>query len=107
VFLKLGSRRYLVISIVMVAAIVQFDDAGRVSRARVAVGSCSVVAQRLLALETALIGAEAKPGLGNLVSPEHFAHLSPIDDVRATSSYRLDAALTIVRRAIEACVEAH
>ena len=38
-FLKLGSRRYLVISIVMVAAIVDADEEGRVKHARVAVGS--------------------------------------------------------------------
>ena len=40
-FLKLGARRYLVISIAMVAAAVKTDNAGRVAEARVAVGSCS------------------------------------------------------------------
>ena len=104
-FLKLGSRRYLVISIVMVAAVVQVDEAGSVAQARVAVGSCSVVAQRLLALERDLLGARATAGLGALVSPEHIAPLSPIDDVRATASYRRDAALTLVKRALAACVE--
>ena len=63
-FLKLGARRYLVISIAMVAAIVEADEAGRVERARVAVGACSEVAQRLPALEAALLGAPAQPGLG-------------------------------------------
>jgi CO/xanthine dehydrogenase FAD-binding subunit len=104
-FLKLGSRRYLVISIVMVAAVVQVDEAGSVAQARVAVGSCSVVAQRLLALEKDLLGARATVGLGALVSPEHLAPLSPIDDVRATATYRRDAALTLVKRALAACVE--
>ena len=32
------------------------------------------------------------------------AALSPIDDVRATAAYRRDAALTLMRRAIDACV---
>ena len=40
-FLKLGARRYLVISISMVAAVLQADDAGRVAEVHVAVGSCS------------------------------------------------------------------
>jgi CO/xanthine dehydrogenase FAD-binding subunit len=103
-FLKLGARRYLVISIAMVAAVVDADG-GRVAQARVAVGSCSVVALRLAALERELIGVPAHR-LGQYVRPEHLAELVPIDDVRATAAYRSDAALTLVRRALVACVEA-
>jgi CO/xanthine dehydrogenase FAD-binding subunit len=102
-FLKLGARRYLVISIAMVAAVVDADAEGRVAQARIAVGSCSAVAQRLTALEQELVGAPAHPGLGALARPEHLAPLSPIDDVRASAAYRLDAALTLVRRALDAC----
>jgi CO/xanthine dehydrogenase FAD-binding subunit len=104
-FLKLGSRRYLVISIVMVAAVVEADANGQVLQARVAVGSCSAVAQRLLELERSLVGASVKGGLGNLVSREHLSPLTPIDDVRATADYRHDAAWTLVKRALDACVE--
>jgi CO/xanthine dehydrogenase FAD-binding subunit len=103
-FLKLGARRYLVISIAMVAAVVKIDSAGRVTEARIAVGSCSAAAQRLTALEGALVGAPARTGLGTVALAEHLAQLSPIDDVRATASYRNDAALTLVRRALDACV---
>jgi CO/xanthine dehydrogenase FAD-binding subunit len=103
-FLKLGARRYLVISIAMVAAVVDANG-GRVAQARVAVGSCSVVALRLAALERELIGVPAHR-LGQYVRPEHLAELVPIDDVRATAAYRSDAALTLVRRALVACVEA-
>ena len=63
-FLKLGARRYLVISIAMVAAVVKTDNTGRVAEARVAVGSCSVTAQRLTALEQALAGTPARTGIG-------------------------------------------
>lgn len=104
-FLKLGSRRYLVISIAMVAAVVKTDHTGRLEEARIAVGSCSVVAQRLDELERSLRGAKAVPGFSKLVSVEHLAPLSPIDDVRATAAYRREAALTMVQRALEACVE--
>jgi len=103
-FLKLGARRYLVISIAMVAAIVKVDSSGQVAEARVAVGSCSAVAQRLSALERALVGAPARPGLGAMARAEHLGPLSPIDDVRATAQYRGDAALTLVGRALDACV---
>ena len=104
VFLKLGARRYLVISIAMVAAVVSVNEQGRVRYARVAVGSCSVRAQRLTALEQVLLDKPADAGLAALVSPEHLSSLSPIDDVRATAAYRCDAALTLVRRALELCV---
>lgn len=104
VFLKLGARRYLVISIVMVAAMLRTDETGRIDAARVAVGSCSAVAQRLPALEAALIGKPAAAGIGTAVEAAHLAPLSPIDDVRATGAYRADAAQTLVARALEACV---
>ena len=104
VFLKLGARRYLVISIAMVAAVVKTDNAGCVAEARIAIGSCSAAARRLTALERALVGIPARIGLGTIAQAEHLAQLSPIDDVRATASYRNDAALTLVRRALDACV---
>lgn len=111
-FLKLGARRYLVISISMVAVVVQLSDdrSGdqsddrRVLKARIAVGSCAAVAQRLHALETDLLGVSAH-NLGSLVRSEHLASLSPIDDVRATAEYRMDASLRLVQRALNACVE--
>ncbi len=103
-FLKLGARRYLVISISMVAVVLQVDGAGRVAEVHVAVGSCSAKAQRLEELETELVGQPAKAGIGAAVRAEHLRVLSPISDVRATADYRRDASLTLVRRALEACV---
>ena len=96
-FLKLGARRYLVISIVMVAAVAEFADDGHIRRARVAVGACSPVARRLPALEAALAGQRPDPAL---VQAAHLAPLAPIDDVRATAAYRAEAALELVRRAV-------
>lgn len=104
-FLKLGARRYLVISISMVAAIVRSDTSENVVAARVAVGSCSAKAQRLPELERALIGIPASRSIGQIAVQTHLAPLSPIDDVRATASYRIDASLTLIRRALESCVE--
>ena len=105
-FLKLGARRYLVISIAMVAAALLVDSNGRVTEARVAVGSCSAQARRLRDLENALVGAMAQPGLGDRATMEHLDVLSPIDDIRATADYRRDASLTLVRRGLEACFRA-
>ena len=99
-FVKLGARKYLVISIVMAAG--HLDVVGaRIAEARVAVGACSPVAQRLPALEAALKGEAAISNLARLVKPEHLAPLKPIDDVRASADYREQAALTVVRRLLE------
>jgi CO/xanthine dehydrogenase FAD-binding subunit len=104
-FLKLGSRRYLVISIVMVATNLVTDAQGMVSEALICVGSCSPKALRLLDLEQALLGAPARKGISAVVRQEHLAPLSPIDDVRGSAAYRLDAAKTLLARALEACAE--
>jgi CO/xanthine dehydrogenase FAD-binding subunit len=99
-FAKLGARKYLVISIVMAAAVLEIE-ADRVAGARVAVGACSAVARRLPALEAALLGRPCAPGLGAVASAAHLAPLSPIDDVRGTAAYRRDAARTVVARLLD------
>ena len=103
-FLKLGARRYLVISIAMVAVVMKGDDKGRIADARVAVGSCSVTAQRLGALERELEEIPIQASVGDLVHRDHLSCLAPIDDVRATATYRLDAAMTLVSRGLKECV---
>jgi CO/xanthine dehydrogenase FAD-binding subunit len=104
VFLKLGARRYLVISIAMVAVTVKTDASGRITDARVAIGACSAIAQRLPELERDLVGAPARVGIGALLRREHLLPLAPIDDVRASANYRMDAALTLISRALDNCV---
>jgi CO/xanthine dehydrogenase FAD-binding subunit len=105
-FRKLGSRTYLVISIAMVSALLVPGAGGTVGQARVAVGSCSPVARRLPALEKALIGAAFEPeALVARVRLEHLAPLSPIDDVRGTASYRLEAVEELLRRALADCCD--
>jgi CO/xanthine dehydrogenase FAD-binding subunit len=104
-FVKLGARRYLVISIAMAAVVIGSDDAGRIAHARIAVGACSAVAKRLLELERELIGHPFAPSAGAIAEARHLASLTPIDDVRASAEYRMDAALTLVRRLISTCLD--
>lgn len=96
-FLKLGARRYLVISIAMVAATLEVAD-GRVAAAAIAVGACSPVAERLPALEAALVGATLDARLPDRVDAAHLTPLAPIDDVRGSADYRSGAVLALVRR---------
>jgi len=97
-FLKLGTRKYLVISIAMVSVLLVCEE-GRVVEARVAVGACSAVAQRLPALEAALVGCDLA-GLSNVVSPEHLEELAPIGDVRGSAEYRMSAARDLITRGL-------
>ncbi len=99
-FLKLGARKYLVISITMVAIVIEPEN-GAVRQARVAVGACAPVSKRLGALEEALAGQELNDGLGAVASEQHLRDvLAPIDDIRGSADYRWDAALTLVRRGL-------
>jgi CO/xanthine dehydrogenase FAD-binding subunit len=100
-FVKLGARRYLVISIAMVAAVAACDEQGRIARCGVAVGACSPVARRLAGLEVELVGRPLAHGVGGFVEARHLAPIDPISDIRASAAYRRDAVLTLVRRALE------
>ncbi|MCZ8261211.1 MAG: FAD binding domain-containing protein [Beijerinckiaceae bacterium] len=98
-FVKLGARHSLVISIAMVAAIVELDAQDRIAAARIAIGACSPVALRLPGLEAALAG-ERLATAPRRVEAAHLAHLVPISDVRASAEYRREVALHLVRDAL-------
>jgi CO/xanthine dehydrogenase FAD-binding subunit len=100
VFLKLGARRYLVISIAMVAIMLTTGADGRVLRAGVAVGACAATARRLPTLEARLVGFAPTTEMARLIEPGDLAPLTPIDDVRGTAAYRLDAVATLLRRGL-------
>lgn len=97
-FIKLGARRYLVISIVMAGVVLVPDEQGRLKEVRVAVGACSAVAQRLHQLETVLQGQPLNADLQSLVRPSLFVELEPIDDVRGSAEYRLQVVQQLIRR---------
>ncbi|MCU9847026.1 FAD binding domain-containing protein [Defluviimonas sp. WL0024] len=98
-FAKLGSRAYLVISIVSLAAVLRVEG-DSVAEARIAVGACSAVPLRLAALERDLVGRRVG-ALGAVVRPEQFAALVPIDDVRGSAAYRRDAVCTLAVRMLD------
>jgi CO/xanthine dehydrogenase FAD-binding subunit len=104
-FVKLGARKYLVISIVMAAALVCRDASGRIAQANVAVGSASERAVRLRRLEGDLLGLARGRAPSAVLRAEHFEHLSPIDDVRAGAHYRFEAARHLVAMALDRATE--
>jgi CO/xanthine dehydrogenase FAD-binding subunit len=106
-FLKLGARRYLVISIVMVAVNLALNPQGQIVEALVAVGSCSAKSLRLPELERALLGKSVRTDITQHVQQAHLSPLSPIDDLRGSAAYRGEAAQVLIARALKACAEQH
>ena len=105
-FAKLGGRRYLVISIVMVGITLDVDAAGCISYAGIAVGSCSAVAQRLPVLEQRLLGLPLIAACDvpvAFITARDLSDLTPIDDIRASAAYRRDATITLLQRALASC----
>jgi CO/xanthine dehydrogenase FAD-binding subunit len=98
-FAKLGARRYLVISIVMAAAVIE-TEGDAVASARIAVGACGPVARRLPHLEARLAGHRL--GMpAPAIEAVDLEPLTPIDDVRGSATYRRDAAATVLARLVE------
>lgn len=102
-FLKLGARKYLVISIAMTSAVIE-TEANQITRARLSVGACSPVALRFADLEAALIGATVKT-VGDIVAASELLGIAPIDDVRASGLYRTGALRTLLTRTILKAME--
>jgi len=104
-FLKLGARKFLVISIAMVSAVVWKDTEQRIQGAHVAVGSCSAVATRLSGLETALLGKTHQDLIEDTqIWAKHLDVLSPISDIRGSREYRLKAARELCKRSVLAAM---
>ncbi|MAD91695.1 MAG: xanthine dehydrogenase [Gammaproteobacteria bacterium] len=104
-FLKLGSRKYLVISISMVAVLIEPEKNNTINDIGISVGSCSAVACRLSKLEDKLRGCNLDQISSIKFEEEFFSPLTPIDDIRSTGKYRFEASMELVNRAIFKCVD--
>lgn len=98
-FVKLGARKYLVISIAS-AAVRLVEREGRVAEARIAVGACSAVARRLTGVEAALDGVPLSQAAALVRDGDVAQALDPLDDIRASATYRAAAAAELIRRAV-------
>ena len=99
-FLKLGARKYLVISIAMIACKLNLEK-DIISDIAISVGSCSAVAKRIKSLENLLIGKSIKDELTTIILNYNYKnYLSPINDIRGTNTYRLKASKVLVKNTI-------
>ena len=100
-FEKLGTRAYLVISIVMIGVVAELDEKDEVLNLNVAIGSCSPIAKRLRLLEEEAVGQKLK---SLEIHSKHIESLEPIDDIRATASYRKKVVPELLKRALDGVV---
>ena len=99
-FLKLGARKYLVISIAMIACKLNLKK-DVISEIAISVGSCSAVAKRIKSLENLLIGKSIKDELTTIILNYNYEnYLSPINDIRGTNTYRLKVSKVLVKDTI-------
>jgi carbon-monoxide dehydrogenase medium subunit len=101
VWVKLGNRAAQAISVVHLGVVVDRDDVGVVTRARLAIGS---VAERVVLLPDAAAALVGHPLLDDTIATAAAAAtaaVEPIDDVRATADYRSATIATVVGRALE------
>lgn len=103
VFLKLGARAHLVISIASVAARC-VTEGGIVTDIALSVGACAPVPRRLGRVEAALRGRPVDGLAGHVLPQDVLADLAPVGDIRASAEYRAEAAVELLRRAVtEVC----
>lgn len=104
-FKKLGRRKAETLSVVNAAAYIEKEN-NICKAARIAVGSVAPTVLRCKEVEDALIGKELTEENMRVASEMLINEISPIDDIRATAWYRNKVAPVMVRRAIEAAVNA-
>jgi CO/xanthine dehydrogenase FAD-binding subunit len=104
-FLKLGARSHLVISIVSLAMLLDDAGDGHIADIRITVGAASAVPMRLAALEAELRGEKLDLSLIERITPGLFSVLTPLDDVRGSAHYRRNAARILARRALAAFID--
>lgn len=105
VFLKLGRRAAMEISIACVGVCLETADDGTVTRAGIGLGSVAPTTVRAARAEALLEGAEPTPGRLAEAATAALEDCDPIDDVRATAGYRRAAVPVLVGRALRIAVD--
>ena len=98
-FYKLGLRKGDAVSIVCLAVTVA-AEAGACSRARIALGAVAPTVIRAREAEAMLEGAALTPALIDAAGRRAAEECSPIDDIRASASYRRHVVHMLTRRLV-------
>ena len=99
VFLKLGRRQAMTLSVVNVAVSLEMEK-GRCREAKIALGSVAPTPIRCPGAERMLLNQEMDEELVAGCAQEAMAASRPVDDQRAKAWYRIQAGTVLVRRAL-------
>jgi carbon-monoxide dehydrogenase medium subunit len=99
VFLKLGRRKAMTLSVVNTAVRIS-SEGGTCEEARIAVGSMGPTPIRCMEAEKVLTWKRIDLGLIEKCAETAITETSPIDDKRASAWYRKKAGRNLIRRAI-------
>tara|TARA_S200000501_G_C20752254_1_gene712220 strand:- start:77 stop:928 length:852 start_codon:yes stop_codon:yes gene_type:complete len=99
-FKKIGARKYLVISISMVACYVSISN-NIIEEIAISVGSCSEVAKRIFSIERQMIKKEINKNIFHEVNFSQLNEISPITDIRSTQTYRLKSSHSLIKDVIK------
>ncbi|MDG1409670.1 MAG: FAD binding domain-containing protein [Acidimicrobiales bacterium] len=105
IWVKLGNRSAQAISVVHLGIVVDRDVVGIVRGARIAIGSVAARVVLLPEAAAALIGSLLTDDAIKQAAEAAADAVSPLDDVRATATYRVDTIPTLITRALTAIRE--
>jgi len=106
VYLKLGRRGAMDVALVGIAVRLGFTSDGIVDSARIALSSVAPTSRRVPDAETALIGSRLDADALDAAGEALRAASSPIDDARASASYRRRTLRGLLERATIRCRDA-
>jgi carbon-monoxide dehydrogenase medium subunit len=105
VYLKLGRRGAMEVALVGLGVRLGFGGGDTVEVARIAVCSAAPTPRRVPEAEAALVGSRLDAGALEAAGEALRAAASPIDDARASASYRLRTLAGLLKRAALRCRE--
>lgn len=100
---KVGKRKALMIAIASVGVVASVSE-GRITTIRIAAGSVAPKPLRLCEVERSLAGRNLDEGVVAEAGRLAALAVSPIDDIRATATYRRDVVGELVKRALRGFV---
>src|SRR5579883_1012053 len=100
-FLKLGLRLAQAISVINVAFLLTFTEDDIVSEAKITLGSLAPTIVHASAAEAYLMGKQLSDAVCQEAGKLACADIRPIDDVRATASYRLATLASLVTHGLQ------
>lgn len=104
-FYKIGLRKADACSVINAAVMVVWDEAGRCTQARIAIGAAAPRPIRARTAEAALLAQPLDPEVTTNAARLAAGDTAPIDDIRGSASYRRRMAEVMVRRLLAQTAE--